>query len=387
MNCPKIQIITAILLSCVILLSACGDNVDRLYPYRWKRVGEPFDSLTLELDRKWTYRLPNDSIGVDIECLLELAASDSADNVKNARAHFFNGRWMMRQGQYGSAQEEFHRALALTDSTHYPYDWRRVMFALEKYDPNPGFDYYNDLVKDIDFLEKIGDNGYLGIRYMDMGGLLNALGAPERGLEMLEKADSCLSIVGWKRMISDNRINKASSYFLLKREKEGEKILREMLQDSMVQNGDRRIVMILYHNLYEFAKDTAAIRLAYDEVKNVPSQLGFQSQYESIIAENFVKEGQIDSAVYYSDRAISKLPYVYAPSVRLLVYQSRANVMDAIGRVDSAYHYLSLAAALSDSIDEDTRAAEIFNSEILKQILEQEHRVDIEQRRHTMVFL
>lgn len=100
-----------------------------------------------------------------------------------------------------------------------------------------------------------------------------------------------------------------------------------------------------------------------------------------------MKEGQIDSAVYYSDRAISKLPYVYAPSVRLLVYQSRANVMDAIGRVDSAYHYLSLAAALSDSIDEDTRAAEIFNSEILKQILEQEHRVDIEQRRHTMVFL
>lgn len=222
---------------------------------------------------------------------------------------------------------------------------------------------------------------------MDMGGLLNSLGAPERGLEMLEKADSCLALAGWDRMISDNRINKASSYFLLHREDEGKKILRDMLRDPKVLGGDRRIVMILYHNLYEFAKDTAAIRLAYDEVRDIPSQKGFQCQYESILAENFVNEGKIDSAVYYSDKAISKLPYVYAPSVRLLAYRSRASVMDAVGKVDSAYSYLSAAVALSDSIEEATHTSEILNSETLKQILEQEHRADIEQRRHVTGFL
>lgn len=387
MNYPKTRFSVVAAIVCVILLSACGGRDDRLYPYRWMRAGEPFDSLTLALDRKWTFRAPNDSIAGDIGRLMELAADDSTDNVKNARAHFFNARWMMRLGRYGEAQEEFQRALSLTDSASHPYDWRRIMFGLEKYDPRPGLEYYNILVKDIDFLEKVGDNGYLGIRYMDMGGLLNSLGAPERGLEMLEKADSCLALAGWDRMISDNRINKASSYFLLHREDEGKKILRDMLRDPKVLGGDRRIVMILYHNLYEFAKDTAAIRLAYDEVRDIPSQKGFQCQYESILAENFVNEGKIDSAVYYSDKAISKLPYVYAPSVRLLAYRSRASVMDAVGKVDSAYSYLSAAVALSDSIEEATHTSEILNSETLKQILEQEHRADIEQRRHVTGFL
>ena len=218
MNYPKTRFSVVAAIVCVILLSACGGRDDRLYPYRWMRAGEPFDSLTLALDRKWTFRAPNDSIAGDIGRLMELAADDSTDNVKNARAHFFNARWMMRLGRYGEAQEEFQRALSLTDSASHPYDWRRIMFGLEKYDPRPGLEYYNILVKDIDFLEKVGDNGYLGIRYMDMGGLLNSLGAPERGLEMLEKADSCLALAGWDRMISDNRINKASSYFLLHRE-------------------------------------------------------------------------------------------------------------------------------------------------------------------------
>lgn len=371
----------------MMALSSCSSHDDRLSPYRWKRLGEPFDSLTLELDRKYTFFVPVDSIAEDVRRLRELADVDTANHAKMARALFWNGRLMSRQGKVEGAFEQFNRALAMTDSSKYPYDWRRITAGLERWNPRPGFAYYNMVAGDIDFFESVGDNGMLGLRYMDMGGFLNDLGSPERGLEMLQRADSCFAKVGWKRMISDNRINRAISYFEMHRDKEGETLLREMLADPAVVNGDWRIVMILYSNLYEHTGDRHDIKAAYDIVKDKPLQDGFKCKYESILAENFLKTGELDSAKYYSDRAVGRLTAVYPPAVRLVAYQSRASVMDAVGNTDSAYYYLSRGAALNDSIEEYQKDADVLNSETLKQILEQEHRAAIEQRKHTTVFI
>ncbi|MEZ3590064.1 MAG: hypothetical protein K1V84_03380 [Muribaculaceae bacterium] len=371
----------------MMALSSCSSHDDRLSPYRWKRLGEPFDSLTLELERKYSFFVPADSIAGDVSRLMALAEADTANHAKMSRALFWQGRLSLRQGRVEEGIKDLNRALVFNDSARYPYDRRRIILGLERYNPRPGFDYYNMVADDIKFFESVGDVRLLGGRYMDMGGFLNEVGAPQRGLEMLQRADSCFAIAGQKRMMSDNRINRAISYFEMHRDKEGEALLREMLADTAVINGDWRIVMILYHNLYEHTKDIRDIKSAYDIVKDKPMQDGFKCQYESIIAERFVNDGKIDSAKYYSDMAVGKLGAVYAPAVRLGAYQSRANVMDAIGNIDSAYYYLSRGVALNDSIEEEQKSAEVLNSETLKQILEQEHRADIEQRKHTTVFI
>lgn len=72
----------------MMAMSSCSSNDDRLSPYRWKRLGEPFDSLTLELERKYSFFVPADSIAGDVSRLMALAEADTANHAKMSRALF-----------------------------------------------------------------------------------------------------------------------------------------------------------------------------------------------------------------------------------------------------------------------------------------------------------
>ena len=387
MSCSKFQFACVICALCAVVLSACGGGDNRLQPYGWTRVGEPFDSITLELERKWNNDKPTDSVEGDVAHVLALAQQDAGNTVKMTRARYWNARLLFRKGEMDAGMEELQECLNTNDSAKYPYDHYRILWSMDLEDPQPSYERYLRLIDDIKFYKSVNDCYLLGGRYIDLGTLFNRLGDTRRGLQMLELADSCFEIVKWDNMLSGNRINKATVLCLSERKEEGEAMYRSLLQDSTILNSDGKTLCAIYNNLFWFAEDTSAVKSAYDIIAHDTIQKELQCFYEGIMSNNFAAKGMLDSALYYSDKSISKLGSVYDPGIRLSAYESRSNVMKVIGNVDSAFRYLDMAVSLSDTLDKEEMSAEILNAEILREILEQEHRADIEQRKHTTVFI
>lgn len=108
----------------------CNRHDDRLWPFGWTKVGEPFDSLTLLMERAHIAYLPIDSLQHYADALSDMAESDPSSTVKDVRARFWQARLKMRNGDYDGAINGFKEALARCDSAKYPYDYKRISWLL-----------------------------------------------------------------------------------------------------------------------------------------------------------------------------------------------------------------------------------------------------------------
>lgn len=345
-----------------------------LFPFGWERVGEPFDSVTLVLERRFLRYRDFDSARNDIETLGRLAdaATDDTKAVKSARYLYWKGRFMGRSGDRAKAVEMFDSARSLIDSMRYPYDCRRIIWTKGDRGMSPNLatsQWYSQVNDDIAFYESVGDYMLAGDKYLELATTLCEVGYDKfETLRMVDRADSLFAIAGMNRHVVNNGINRA--YILSYTDKKAAiDILRGMLEDSVVK-AQPQMLYLIYNNLYKYDADTAALRRGYEYVSSFCDNSELECYYESILAQDAMLDGDFVSARKYCESSLEKIGSLGNLSTTVVVYRALADVETALGDVAKANGLRHDALALMDSIEKNTARNHIIGTELNKHISE-----------------
>lgn len=356
---------------------SCGDT---LRPYGWKRVGEPFDSVTAVLERRFLRYRDFDSARNDIELLDRLAADDTgrSKGIKQARALYWKGRMAGREGDRQLAVRLLDSAAAMIDSTAYPYDLRRIRWTIGDRGLAAGVatsGWYDQIIDDINFYESVGDYVLAGDRYLELATTLCNLGYDRNEtLAMIDMADSLFTLAGMNRHVVNNGVNRAyvESFTDKKRATE---ILRNMLRDSVV-NSQPQMLYLIYNNLYKYDTDTAALRLGYEYVSSYNNNSDLECYYESMLAQNAMLDGDFAKARKYCERSLDKIDYLTGLSTQVVVCRALADVETSLGNIEIANKLRSNALVLMDSIEKNTARNHIMQTELDKHIARMKRSVE-----------
>lgn len=375
-------------ISFVYCLTGCGKKAERIHPFGWARIDNRFDSLTEVLEWQFIDGVQFDSILENVDALNALAAADPGNNQKQVRSLYWDARFKMRNDNYDEAVDEFERAekLALKDSADFPYDVARIRWNLEPYYDELTVEAYDKIIDDIEFFEKQEDYSLAAAKCMDIGMLLTDAGDVSESMVWLDKADSLFRIAGMEDAIMKNSGNRAKNLLLTGKGKEAENMIRAIVADPSIDRDPIARDVFLY-NLYINFYDTDALHRAYNWVKTVDYFSDVQCLYESCLAYEYAKSGEVDSAAIYMLKAEDKFADVADPLFKKIYYGARAEVFNATGNADSAYINLKRMSNINDSINDIARNERIINADILRQL--GEHKLEIESKRHrnTVTFI
>ncbi len=360
--------------------TSCGRHTN-LDPYGWESIGEPFDSLTMLLEKEWygASWVNNAESSVDRRRQLTLqlreAATRSGNNEARARADFWEARIARNLGDSIANAIHFKNALELNDSAAYPYIRHRIQWLLDDDYPDYTLENYNHIKAQAEFFEQSGDRMMAGARWMDLGNFLNELGLTRRAIAMYDRSDSILRLAGFDDLISSNILNRAKALFYEGRKDEGEHVLRAALTDSVFADNDKAL-NILLEQLYVCYGDTAAMFQAREMLTDESQEeLGAQAYFDGAISAYYLNRGQLDSAMVFSDRSIARLPDLYFPEQRTDVLAWRAEVLMAAGREKEAAKMTFRRLEEQSAIDDTTRRDEVMAQDF-KERLEMAERAD-----------
>lgn len=367
--------------SIVYCLTGCGKKVERIHPFGWERIDNRLDSLTEVLEWQFIDGVSFDSIAESVDALNALAAADPGNNQKQVRSLYWDARFKMRNDNYDEAIDEFERAerLALKDSADFPYDVARIRWNTEPYYYLLTVETYDKLLDDIEFFEKQEDYSLAAAKCMDIGMLLTDAGDINESMHWLDKADSLYRIAGMEEAIMKNSGNRAKNLLLMGKEKEAENMIRAIVADPRIDRDPIARDVFLY-NLYINYYDTDALHKAYNWVKTIDYFSDVQCLYESCLAYEFAKAGEIDSARIYMLKAEDKYENVEDPLFKKIYFEARADVFNALGNADSAYTNLKRMVCINDSINNIAQKDRILNADVLRQL--SEHKLELESKRH-----
>lgn len=378
----RILIIAAVL---SVIVSSCSHSDRKLWPYGWTREGEPFDSVTLVIERLYRLKAPVDSLQPLADRMRQLADEDPTSKVKDVRARYWLARLKMKQGDYDGALEDMGKALSMCDSSKYPYDARRIKWNMDiDYHPLTA-ERYQNLLDDAVFFEKEGDMMLAGALYTDLGNMMENLGSSYYATEYYDRADSLFAAGEFDEQVRNNRINRALIECRINRDTiQGEKILRQLAADPDIQSTPE-VYDIVLGDLYSLCNDTASLRKGYNIVRNNPSQQYAQALYEAFLTEEALKKGQIDSAFHYSNLGIVHAAESEDLEVNQNNYRARAQLMATIGRNDSAYQYLLAGDRFHDSMCVHLEQERVLNIETIRQIGEKKLAIEHAQSHQTIM--
>lgn len=379
------SLILTLLLS--LSFAGCRDSQgDTLSPYGWRRVGEPFDSITAVMERRYLRYRDFDSIYADLDRLSEDAATDSLNHIKRARVLYWRGRLMMGQYKRDSAVMLFNEALELIDSTRYPYDIRRIRWNME---PEFGISdgkWYDKIIDDIEFYESVGDCMMAANRYKRLIATLVDIGY-DRGetLKMFDKVDSLPKKAGlWPDYA--NMINRA--YLVSEFDKDKAiAILDTLLADSIIRSNPAKITL-LYRNLYFLTGDTINLRHGYDNIiSNDSLNWRMKCYFESLLARNAVEKGDIAQARAYGDNAEHYIDRLNDLSLLIPAYIAQADVKTASKEYESANKWLYKLVNAIDSQKVNTAESKIIGMEMNKHISDIKQAADKASYRRSLILL
>lgn len=370
----------------IALLTGCGKSSQRIEPFGWAPIEDDFDSLLVKIDRFYEARGPRDSFRMAIADLVELSKKHPNNQQIQARATFWQGLLTFSQVDFDEGYAMMEQALEMTDSARYPYDWHRIAWTLDMDYHDPTLQRYNHLVGELDFFMDHGDPMVAGGLAMELGCFLNDLGDVEHGMPYLKMADSLFASQGWQDQVNNNRINYAQALSNLRDTIGALKLDRELLADT-INPVSSYAKDILLGNIYAFSGDTTALREAYLLAEKNPLDIEAICLYQTFWAQEKLAIGQSDSARYYLALATENFPEVERPDVKLEYFRLKSQLFERDGRIDSAYRYLQIASALSDSINISNKDIEIRNAMVASDIAKAKLQSDLARRRLTIIQL
>lgn len=207
------------------------------------------------------------------------------------------------------------------------------------------------------------------------------------GMEYYELADSLLEVLGFDHEKRYNRINHAVALHLDNRDDEAVALLREIVSepDFTVTDGDA--YSIAWGDIYSFSDDEEALRRAYYAVREDTNQLAAQCSYQAFMGEQKRLAGDLDSALWYNDRALEKRADADDPEVERDIFLYRAFLLNDLGRPREAYANLWQAKNIGDSLVKESAREQVLNIETMRAIGEKELLIEHDNARRTLLLV
>lgn len=366
-----------------ILIDGCGKpRPATLSPYGWPPAEAEFDSLTIVAERLYMNH-EADSLWPVVDKMKEISEREAANRRLAIRAAYWDGRMRFTTGDIDGARRQLAKTLELTDSARYPYEYHRLVWNLDMDYQVPNMERYNFLLGELDFFRRAGDLVLAADYCLQLGAFLNNVEDTENGMPYLHMADSLMTLAGMHEQVANNRINHADALRVSGDSAGAARMYRMLLADTVNPVSDY-VRDIALGNLYGVSGDTAALRQAYDIVKDNPLEKEAKCTYENYLTEEALRQGDLALARHYHDLAGISIPDIENPRVLVEYYRLRYNIFQRTGEMDSAYHYLHKAAGISEEINTSDRELQIRNANIVAKIAERRLQDDLERRRATI---
>lgn len=383
----KFLVPTFIILVLMGTVAGCRRSSGHIDNWGWTLTDPDFDSLTLRLEYAYEGRLPMETLRAMSDTMDALAAADAGSVPKAVRALYWRGRLSLRAGDYDRAKLIFDSALACNDSVRYPYETARIRWnsdwEFHPYDE----DTYFLRMDQLEFYRARGDLMLQAGTAMEIGTLLSRLGSYRMGMEYYELADSLLEVLGFDHEKRYNRINHAVALHLDNRDDEAVTLLREIVSEPDFTASDGDAYSIAWGDIYSFSDDEEALRRAYYAVREDTNQLAAQCSYQAFMGEQKRLAGDLDSALWYNDRALEKRAVADDPEVERDIFLYRAFLLNDLGRPREAYANLWQAKNIGDSLVKESAREQVLNIETMRAIGEKELLIEHDNARRTLVLV
>lgn len=353
------------LLLILILTLVAGSSCHRqrnLSPFGWTPVDPEFDSLTLRVERLMIACESIPEIFPIVERMESIAALHPDDEVIARRTMFWRGRAQFYLSEDSLYSAYIDSAIAMTDSAHSPYDYRRMKWQVDLDYHEPTVERYQALVDQYEFFLSTGDLVISGATAQEIGLFLYELGVYDEAKQYLRKSDSLVTLGGYADIAANNRMNLANVYLLSGDTAACEREWHDMLQDTVYRMPDavRHRLLINVYSLRH--RDTVALDEAFRLAQEDPGAGQLYTLYSAFLTEVALRNNNLKKAREYLDFGRKYIDQAENPSMVRDYLRSASNYWVDEGNVDSTLEYLREWAELNDSINRANNGTDVCNA-------------------------
>ncbi len=382
------SVLTSFALSAVVVssvMAGCsGDRRDCVEPFGWSSVSPLTDSLTLQLEYAFAGSASTDSLGRLVREFDSAVAAEAGDGVADGcltgRAIFWNARLMLRLGRGDEASFMIEKAVAMTDSSRYPYEIRRYRWLAENrgdYTVDQWYDHLND---EIEFYRRHHCAYMLCGRYCDMSWMMLDAGYSDRAIEYISMADSVLS--GINELSSTRagvRINLADLLCTSGDSARAGEMLHQMRVLPEIAADDFTATLVDF-NLWVAVKDSVALQRAWCSLQSDTVRCGLRGMVAAFMARRSLDRGDVAEAKRYIVDTRRYLPRVTQGDHKAFMLRTMAETARAEGDDRESVACFSRYAVMVDSLASERSRGEIVSAEVSRQIVMAQERAERERR-------
>lgn len=358
-----------LLLGLFLFLLGC-DQAEIDDYFRWGPVSPEGDSLVVALERGYAAGISEDSLDV-LAARLQRVAEENGNRQLEARSRFWNARLLNKRRHRAEAVEELKKAISLSDSAKYPYDQARFRHLDIILSPRSIAETHHILKQIEKFHSRRDDHVMLAHVYIDIANILHDIGDTNRALAYYMKADSLYNVLGMKEFHLKTSLNNASILHTMHCYDESGKIITRLLDDDTAK-ADFDYYNTVMFTASEILGSRPLLMNAYRELQGRPEYLSRGHHYEVALAESYLADGEIDSALIFIKKAIAGVDDVADETVRATMFRTAAEVYGASGERDSVAKYAPLYIVASDSVARLRSANEVYTVENRSEITKYE---------------
>lgn len=360
-----------LLIIAAAIVTACRRH-DNLSPFGWKHINAEVDSITLQLERAWLIGADDSLLRVYVRNMCDIADRHADIPLLKVRADYWEGRLLIREGLDEEGMALFRRALETNDSASNPYETHRLQWSMEPPMLPYNIESYEYLLGQTQFFEQAGDMMLGGATAMDLGSFLNAIGQTDRALLWFDRADSMFHLAGMDSIVLANRLNRCDVMANAGDTVEAVRQLYALLADPQFRKDAKAVDLARYY-LYIFGRDTTALFDAYEAVRYDPDMEDLSAMYEGFLAGVYLDRQQLDSAVYYADKAMENFDLLWTTRMRVDVLAWVGEVARQTGDTERAQEFLTRRLEEMETLITETQREDILNHEMATQLAQLEY--------------
>ncbi|MDE7413955.1 MAG: hypothetical protein K2N05_09265 [Muribaculaceae bacterium] len=376
------SILFTIIFALLILLSGCGENKQRLYPFGWTSIDPEFDSLTIQAERSYLDFRPDSVIEPLIEKMEKMAKEDPSSQEKLSRYHYWHARLRLRHGEVEEAMDEFLVALALTDSARNPYDVARIRWNMELEEPEGVEGYFATLGK-LKLFKEFNDLPMQAAYNMTLGAMMTDVGNPAASLRYFNSADSLLKLSSLYGQAARNHLNRAKVLDRSGREKEAAALLRDALRDSLFCL-EPVAVNIAQWNLYLITDSLPLLEKAYRELDSDLDSEEWRPVYASFLLKEYGRMGLTDSVRKLMPVVMADTATIRQDDHRRDIFIGLAEGEKALGNKDKSIEYFEKAFDVVMGNEQQEGHQNVVRLEQRHVIDEATHKLEIQNKDRTL---
>lgn len=353
------------------LLAACSHREPITETFRWSAIEPHADSIMLALEHGYMDAMPIDSLLAFADSLGAMASRDHSSDQLRARYHYWKGRLENKRHNLPTARAHLKRAIAISDSSAYPYDAMRFRYLATVFSPGSIINYYS-VLKDVEsFTQRSDDRLMLATAKLDIGHIIQETGDLDNALAYYLAADSLYQSAGASDYHVKTSLNNASLLHKMGRIKESDAII-DMLRHDPVAISDSDFYTSFLSVAYTIQGDSTDLLNAYRRSLRQPKRAHRFQEVLTDMAAMYLAQGKTMEAERYASEAIDSIGDGGDIALRVKAAGILARTQERLGKGMEALSTRRRLNADQETLLSSRTSMEIRNLENRAQIMKYE---------------